>query len=713
MDFRFGLADDQLGIDRFAENGFISHCPRLALCWFCAFIDIVVTRALRHKDDCRNFTVGVIDFHFRCPDGRAGASQRFAGLAAGDLDRAVSSFQNDACVLAPHGAVRSDSDLAGGSIKPVLSVCAVLLTGDRSIDLNVAGDADEGVAGHSAVNSQVLCPCGVVVVIAYRKTAVDRFQFHIQRGVCVVCRNGQISGNVLGCGQLVGRFIIGHTLGQSRLGILCGDRCAVDAEAIRSDRCRNKSVRADTQILCAHRIRIVDLTFHFGLRSTGCAVACYNIIIAGAGLGKLHLTHCARAAVCCGERSCANVGRELIRDQAVCAVAVQGNSVGLHSQVAASHRAVGVGDLHLAGRNDINRIMFLVTYGGSGALAVDGNTFQQRVLPASHTHYGTASAIAGDVQCTGAVFQNQHAGGCRCIARVAAAATQLDAAGDIIQQNSRIGQSALAAVCDLDITGTGDIDAAANRKAAIVGCYGNVIGTLYGQAADCNAIGKIHVAVAVQDGGTVDFASGSKIVYILNRQQALNSVIPAALFQHNIGLCGVAAGNADVIVGFGVRPPIAQPTGKGVGVGSVAHLGQTGRLPFVGHHNLTAAVNGQCIGFVVDGNGKARRRTATFCRQCAEGTCHLQQHTNAQQTGKEFSGPSFHKMSASSLSLSVSYHACPSSGRSPARIDCKMHRIDPCTILENSAPSFVKLFHFENEPDCLTLPANHAKLSPL
>ena len=68
---------------------------------------------------------------------------------------------------------------------------------------------------------------------------------------------------------------------------------------------------------------------------------------------------------------------------------------------------------------------------------------------------------------------------------------------------------------------------------------------------------------------------------------------------------------------------------------------------------------------------------------------------------------------ASSLSLSVSYHACPSPGRSPARIDCKMHRIDPCTILGNSAPSFVKLFHFENEPDCLTLPANHAKLSPL
>ena len=36
-----------------------------------------------------------------------------------------------------------------------------------------------------------------------------------------------------------------------------------------------------------------------------------------------------------------------------------------------------------------------------------------------------------------------------------------------------------------------------------------------------------------------------------------------------------------------------------------------------------------------------------------------------------------------------------------------------CTILENSAPYFVKLFHFENESDCLTLPANHAKLSPL
>ena len=659
VDFRFGLADDQLGIDRFAENGFISHCPRLALCWFCAFIDIVVTRALRHKDDCRNFTVGVIDFHFRCPDGRAGASQRFAGLAAGDLDRAVSSFQNDACVLAPHGAVRSDSDLAGGSIKPVLSVCAVLLTGDRAIDFNVAGDADEGVAGHSAVNSQVLCPCGVVVVIAYRKTAVDRFQFHIQRGVCIVCRNGQIADNVLGCGQLVGRFIIGHTVGQSRLGILCGDRCAVDAETIRGGRCRNKFVRADTQILCAHRTRIVDLTFHFGLCSAGCAVARCNVIIAGAGLGKLHLTHCTRAAVCCGERSCVNVGRERIRDQAVCAVAVQGNSVGLHSQVAASHRAVGVGDLHLAGRNDINRIIDFVTYGGSGALAVDGNTFQQRVIRAAQFQYGTTSAIAGDVQCTGAVFQIQHASGCGCIGHVIAAATQLDAAGDIIQKNKRIGQGAVAAVCDLDITGTGDIDAAANRMAAIVGCYGNVIGTLYGQAADCNAIGKVHVAVAVQDGGTVDLVSGSKIVYILNRQQAHNSLIPAALVQHNIGLCGIAADNADVVVGFGARPQIAQPAGKGVGAGSVAHLGQTGRRPFVGHYNLTAAVNGQRIGFVVDGNGKSRRRTAAVRRQCTEGTCRLQQHTKAQQTGKEFSGPSFHKMSASSLSLSVSYHAYP------------------------------------------------------
>lgn len=47
------------------------------------------------------------------------------------------------------------------------------------------------------------------------------------------------------------------------------------------------------------------------------------------------------------------------------------------------------------------------------------------------------------------------------------------------------------------------------------------------------------------------------------------------------------------------------------------------------------------------------------------------------------------------------------------RIDRKMRRIDRCTILENSAPYFVKLFHFENEPDCLTLPADHAKLSPL
>ena len=689
MDLRFGLADGQLGIDQLAVNNlFAADREIFLLCRFGIRIDVIVALSLRDKLDRIDLAIGVGNFCFGCPDGQIGADQTFIRLVAGDRDRAVSSFQNDACILAPHGTVRSDSDTAGSGIKPVLSVCAVLLTGDRAIDYNVAGDADEGVAGHSAVNSQVLCPCGVVVVIAYRKTAVDRFQRHIQRGVCIVCRNGQIAGNVLGCGQLVGRFIIGHTVGQSRLGILCGDRCAVDTETIRGGRCRNKSVRADAQILCTHHTRIVDLTFHFGLRSAGCAVACYNVIIAGAGLGKLHLTHCARAAVCCGERSCANVGRELIRDQAVCAVAAQGNSVSLHSQVAAGHRAVGVGDLHLAGRNDINRIIDFVTYGGSGA-------------------------IAGDVQCTGAVFQNQHAGGCRCIARVAAAAIQLDAAGDIIQQNSRIGQSALAAVCDLDITGTGDSDVSANRMAAIVGCYGNVIGTLYGQASDCNAIGKVHVAVAVQDGGTVDFASGSKIVYILNRQQSLNSVIPAALVQHNIGLCGIAADNADVVVGFGARPQIAQPAGKGVGAASVAHLRQTGRRPFVGHYNLTAAVNGQRIDFVVDGNGKARRRTAAVCRQCAEGTCHLQQHAKAQQTGKEFSGPSFHKMSASSLSLSISYHAYPPPGRSPARIDCKMHRIDPCTILENSAPSFVKLFHFENEPDCLTLPANHAKLSPL
>ena len=122
---------------------------------------------------------------------------------------------------------------------------------------------------------------------------------------------------------------------------------------------------------------------------------------------------------------------------------------------------------------------------------------------------------------------------------------------------------------------------------------------------------------------------------------------------------------------------------------------------------------GRSIVFPLQCNGQLRRRTASVCRQCAEGTCHLQQHTKAQQTGKEFSGPSFHKMSASSLSLSVSYHACPSPGRSPARIDRKMRRIDRCTILENSAPYFVKLFHFENESDCLTLPANHAKLSPL
>ena len=288
VDRRFGLADGQLGIDQLAVNNlFAADREIFLLCRFGIRIDVIVAVSLRDELDRIDLAIGVGNFCFGCPDGQIGTDQTFIRLVAGDRDRAVSSFQNDACILAPHGTVRSDSDTAGSGIKPVLSVCAVLLTGDRAIDYNVAGDADEGVAGHSAVNSQVLCPCGVVVVIAYRKTAVDRFQRHIQRGVCIVCRNAQIASNVLGCGQLVGRFIIGHTVGQSRLGILCGDRCAVDAETIRGSRCRNKSVRADTQILCAHRTRIVDLTFHFGRQSAGCAVARYNVIIAGGiGAGK-------------------------------------------------------------------------------------------------------------------------------------------------------------------------------------------------------------------------------------------------------------------------------------------------------------------------------------------------------------------------------------------------------------------------------------------
>ena len=357
MDLRFGLADGQLGIDQLAVNNlFAADREIFLLCRFGIRIDVIVAVSLRDKLDRIDLAIRVGNFCFGCPDGQIWTDQTFIRLVAGDRDRAVSSFQNDARILAPHGTVRSDSDTAGSGIKPVLSVCAVLLTGDRAIDLNVAGDADVGFAGHSAVNSQVLCPCGVVVVIAYRKTAVDRFQRHIQRGVCIICRNGQIASNVLGCGQLVGRFIIGHTVWQSRLGILCGDRCAVDTETIRGGRCRNKSVRADTQILCAHRTRIVDLTFHFGLRSAGRTVARYDVVIAGGiGAGKCKVADTAAIVL---HIQCLSSNTDLaVRYRAGCIgfdrnVLYTGISAAAHRQVIAdrrvAYRPVFIDDAYIA-----------------------------------------------------------------------------------------------------------------------------------------------------------------------------------------------------------------------------------------------------------------------------------------------------------------------------------------------------------------------------
>ena len=123
----------------------------------------------------------------------------------------------------------------------------------------------------------------------------NRLQAHIQLQGRVGNFNGQIVGNVLGCGQLVGRFIIGHTVGQSRPGILCSDRCAVDTETIRGGRCRNKSVRADAQILCIHRFRVGRTRQRSLSIVTFTFANCHTISTRGIRAGKLDRTH--RAAL--------------------------------------------------------------------------------------------------------------------------------------------------------------------------------------------------------------------------------------------------------------------------------------------------------------------------------------------------------------------------------------------------------------------------------